>query len=214
MGTIRKGVNGGFSGKAGSVIGAHWKSIDYIRGLSKKSNKPASEAQLIQQARFYTIAKFIMPIAPFVEVGFSQVNSERMTGVNAAIQANMKAAIAGAYPNFALDYAKIKISSGSLQPGGNVYASVNSGILTMGWSDQAIQMQKGSLDDVVHILLYLPSLDEFLTAPKPPVRGDATIDIELPDYFLGEKGHLWLFFTDRKNERISRTTYLGEYDLI
>lgn len=71
MGTIRKGANGGFSGKAGSVIGASWKSIDYIRGLSKKSNKPATEEQLIQQARFYTIAKFIMPIAPFVQVGYS-----------------------------------------------------------------------------------------------------------------------------------------------
>ncbi|WP_164126576.1 DUF6266 family protein [Sphingobacterium luzhongxinii] len=214
MATIRKGANGGFSGKAGSVIGASWKSIDYIRGLSKKSNKPASEEQLIQQARFYTIAKFIMPIAPFVQVGFSQVNADIMTPVNAAVQENLKNALTGAYPNFGLDYAKVKISTGGLQPGGTVSATVDTGVLTVNWSDKAIAIQKGQLDDEVYILLYHPALDEFLTAPEPPKRGDGTVGIELPTHFLGDKGQLWLFFTDRKHRRVSKTSYLGEVDLV
>lgn len=47
MGVIRRGVNGCFKGKAGSVIGSSWKSIDYIKGLYKKRTKPASEEQLV-----------------------------------------------------------------------------------------------------------------------------------------------------------------------
>lgn len=214
MGTIRKGANGGFSGKAGSVIGASWKSIDYIRGLSKKSNKPKTEEQLIQQARFYAIAKFIMPIAPFVQVGFSQINADTMTPTNAAIQVNINTAVVGAYPNFTLDYAKIQISQGSLQPGGTVKAEVAAGMLMVSWTNKAIAIQNGQLDDVVYILLYHPQLDEFLTAPEPPTRGLGTVDIELPEHFLGGKGQLWLFFADRKNKRISRTSYLGELDLL
>ncbi|RKE57174.1 DUF6266 family protein [Sphingobacterium detergens] len=214
MGTIRKGANGGFSGKAGSVIGASWKSIDYIRGLSKKSNKPATEEQLIQQARFYTIAKFIMPIAPFVQVGFSQINANTMTPTNAALQANIKTAVVGTYPNFVLDYAKVQISQGSLQPGGTVKAEVATGMLMISWTNKAIAIQNGQLDDLVYILLYHPELDEFLTAPEPPTRGLGTVDIELPEHFLGGKGQLWLFFADRKNKRISRTNYLGELDLV
>jgi len=213
MATIRKGANGGFSGKAGSVIGASWKSIDYIRGLSKKSNKPATQEQLIQQARFYTIAKFIMPIAPFVQVGFSQINANIMTPTNAALQVNINRAVVGTYPDFTLDYAKIQISKGSLQAGGTVSASVANGILNVVWSNQVIKIQKGQPDDRVYILLYHPALDEFLTTPEPPLRGDGTVDIELPDHFLGEKGQLWLFFADRKHSRISRTSYLGEFDL-
>lgn len=214
MGTIRKGANGGFSGKAGSVVGASWKSIDYIRGLSKKSNKPASLEQLEQQARFYTIAKFIMPIAPFVQVGFSQVNADIMTPTNAALQANIKKAVVGSYPNFALDYAKIQLSSGSLQPGGTIGAAVSSGILSVSWSDRPIKIQKGEADDQVYILLYNPVLEEFVTAPEPPLRGEGNIEIELPDHFLGGKGYAWLFFADRKNKRISRTNYLGALDLL
>jgi len=214
MGTIRKGANGGFSGKAGSVIGASWKSIDYIRGLSKKSNKPATEEQLIQQARFYTIAKFIMPIAPFVQVGYSQINADTMTPTNAALQANIKTGVVGTYPNFTLDYAKLQISKGSLQPGGTVKAEVAAGMLMISWTNKAIAIQNGQLDDLVYILLYHPELDEFLTAPEPPTRGLGTVDIELPEHFLGGKGQLWLFFADRKNKRISRTHYLGEFDLV
>jgi len=214
MGTIRKGVNGGFSGKAGSVIGASWKSIDYIRGLAKKSNKPASQEQLIQQARFYTIAKFIMPIAPFVEVGFSQVNADVMTPTNAALQANINSAVVGSYPDFKLDYAKLKLSAGGLQPGGTTSVEVASGILIVGWTNTAIKAMRGELDDRVHLLMYHPELDEFLTAPEPPTRGMGAVDIELPEHFLGGKAHLWMFFSDRKNKRISRTTYLGELDLV
>ena len=32
MGTIKKGILGGFSGKVGTVVGASWKGISYMRG--------------------------------------------------------------------------------------------------------------------------------------------------------------------------------------
>ncbi|MFD2902509.1 DUF6266 family protein [Sphingobacterium anhuiense] len=213
MGKILQGALGGFSGKAGAIIGSSWKSINYIKGLSKKRTKPASEEQLIQQARFYTIAKFIMPIASFVELGFGQINADIMTPTNVALQANIKTAVVGTYPNFTLDYSKILISKGNLQPGGIIGASASIGILSVTWSPEAIEIQKGELDDVVHILLYVPAIDEFLTAPVPPTRGSGAVDIEYPEHFMSEKAHAWMFFADRKGKRVSKTNYLGELDL-
>ncbi|WP_051959822.1 DUF6266 family protein [Sphingobacterium sp. ML3W] len=213
MGTILQGALGGFSGKAGAIIGSSWKSINYIKGLSKKRTKPATEEQLMQQARFYTIAKFIMPIASFVNLGFGQVNANRMTATNVALQANINTAVVGTYPNFTLDYSKILISKGGLQPGGMMWATGIAGILKVNWSPSAIKIQKGELDDQVHILLYVPTIDEFLTAPEPPVRGDGSVDIEFPEHFNGEVGHVWVFFADRKGKRVSKTTYLGEVEL-
>lgn len=43
MATYSKGANGTFSGKVGSVIGSNWRSIDYMKGLSKKNSKPSTE---------------------------------------------------------------------------------------------------------------------------------------------------------------------------
>ncbi|WP_262249124.1 DUF6266 family protein, partial [Parapedobacter soli] len=45
MAKFINGANGTFSGKVGSVIGASWRGIHYLRGLAKKSNVPATEAQ-------------------------------------------------------------------------------------------------------------------------------------------------------------------------
>ncbi len=39
MVTIRQGANGGFSGKAGSIIGTR-RDINYIKGLPRLSNTP------------------------------------------------------------------------------------------------------------------------------------------------------------------------------
>lgn len=117
MGTIKKGANGGFSGKAGSVIGSSWKSIDYIKGLPKKRTKPMSEEQLIQQARFGTLTRFLMPLTPMVRIGYGQIQSDYATAMNVAIQQNLGRAVTGTYPDFSLDYAAVRISEGRLTGG-------------------------------------------------------------------------------------------------
>jgi hypothetical protein len=42
MVTYSKSANGTFSGKVGSIIGSNWPSIDYLKGLPKKSSKSIS----------------------------------------------------------------------------------------------------------------------------------------------------------------------------
>ena len=84
MGTIVNGINGGVSGKTGSVIGSSWKSINYLKGLYKKSNKPATEEQLINQAKFKLVMRFLLPITSYLQIGFGQKKADRQTPVNAA----------------------------------------------------------------------------------------------------------------------------------
>jgi hypothetical protein len=40
MGTIKQGILGGFSGKVGTVVGASWKGIAYMRSLPQKVKNP------------------------------------------------------------------------------------------------------------------------------------------------------------------------------
>jgi hypothetical protein len=59
MGRIKKGILGGFSGKVGSVVGASWKSIDYIRSLPASVRNPRTPAQVNQRSKFATVIKFL-----------------------------------------------------------------------------------------------------------------------------------------------------------
>ena len=210
MGTIRNGINGGFKGKAGSVIGSSWKSIEYIKGLYKKRTKPASEEQLMQQAKFTTVMRFLLPATPLVRIGFGQKKADKATAGNMALQANLQLALTGDYPDYALDYSKVRISDGFFLAGGAPTALVDAGNLEVTWDPTLSSLYDTREDDKVYILVYQPTIDEFLTAPEPPLRGDGSVSIALPNHFLGAAAHVWIFFADRKNVKVSKSSYLGE----
>lgn len=214
MATIRHGANGGFRGKAGSVIGSSWKSIDYIKGLYKKSTKPATQEQKEQRERFAILMRFLLPITPFLKIGFGQKTADRMTPHNVAYQENSKTAVIGAYPTFELDYSAIRISTGSYASGGTMSVESDQGMLSVTWSTELNEVYDSREDDRVYILLYQPVIDEFLAAPNAPTRGDGNVNIQLPDHFLGEEGHVWIFFTNRNGKKVSKSTYLGRIDLV
>ena len=112
MGTIRKGANGGFSGKAGSVVGSSWRDVDYIKGLPKLSSKPATERQLEQRAKFATAVNFLQPVKQLLNLGFSTQRTGRATGYNIGLRHLLENAIAGDYPTYGIDYSKVVISKG------------------------------------------------------------------------------------------------------
>src|SRR5690606_30349996 len=152
MGTIRNGANGGFKGKAGSVIGSSWKSIDYIKGLYKKRTKPATEEQLVQQAKFRTLMRFLLPITAFIRIGFGQKKEELMTAINVAFKENLEPTLTGDYPDYALDYSKLRISDGHFVGGGSETVSVDAGILSVSWDTTPNELYQTKDDDRVYIL--------------------------------------------------------------
>ena len=52
MGKIKQGILGGFKGKVGTVIGASWNGIAYMRGLPQSVRNPKTAAQEAQRAFF------------------------------------------------------------------------------------------------------------------------------------------------------------------
>ena len=44
MGKIKQGILGGFKGKVGTVIGASWNGISYMRGLAQSHKNPKTAA--------------------------------------------------------------------------------------------------------------------------------------------------------------------------
>ncbi|UQA75667.1 hypothetical protein K2F45_01245 [Sphingobacterium siyangense] len=210
MGTIVNGANGGFSGKAGSVIGASWKSINYIRGLAKKSNKPYTEAQLIVQARFKTLMRFLLPVNNFLKIGFGQKKADRLTPLNYAFQLNQELAIQGVYPDLSLDYSKIRIADGIYGGGGTVEAGFDADAITVVWSTGNNDVYETKGDDLFYVICYHPAKDEFMTSPTLPKRQDGVVTFGVPEHLLGDAVHIWYFMSDRTKTKISRSSYLGE----
>ncbi len=59
MGKIKQGILGGFRGKVGTVIGASWNGIAYMRGLAQSVKNPQTEAQLKQRSFFKEVQDLV-----------------------------------------------------------------------------------------------------------------------------------------------------------
>src|SRR2546423_15651325 len=99
MGTISKGILGGFNGTVGTVIGGSWKGIDYMRSRPARRTNSPSPAPLEQQAKFATVINFLDSMVGLIRITYNGF-AVKMTAFNSAMSYHIRYAITGAYPNF------------------------------------------------------------------------------------------------------------------
>lgn len=209
MGTIRKGANGGFSGKAGSVVGSSWRDIDYIRGLPKLSGKPATQRQLEQRARFQTAVNFLQSAKSVLNLGFRTQKTGRATGYNIGLQKLLAEAITGVYPDFGVDYAKVTISAGGLGSAiGPAMNSTQPATIEVTWAP-SVNGLNAFADDQAKILMYNEAKNQFILNDTEVLRSEGVYETELPAVNSGDQIHAWIFFIDRNNALTSNSMYVG-----
>lgn len=210
MAKFINGANGTFSGKVGSVIGSSWRSIHYLRGLSKKRTKPFSEAQLAQQQRFGLIGEFLLPLKGLIEIGFANADASRATLFNLVMRENLLGAVTGEYPKFTIDFSNVVLSQGSLLPprGVDIVADTP-GQVVVSWNP-GVNAFSGHADDIAYLLVYNEEQGLFATTEVAIERSEGQAEVLVDDDFTGQTGHGWLFFTSRDGRQISRTAYAGE----
>ena len=207
MGIIEKGINGPFRGKAGSVIGSSWKKINYIKGLQRfKKRRPPSEEQATQRRKFQLLNGFLMPLKRQLVIGFGQFTS-KVTGVNAAFSYNYDHAFSTDGDDITLNYPALQLSHGSLYTAGAEKAWIEGGGVRISWNAKTYGMG-GEMDDVAHAVVYSPSIDQFFSEGHKTIRHDGMIYVDFLNQKVGEDLHVWLFFADKQQKRVSRSVYI------
>ena len=59
MGKIKQGILGGFKGKVGTVIGASWNGISYMRGIAQSVKNPKTAGQVTQRSFFKEVQDLV-----------------------------------------------------------------------------------------------------------------------------------------------------------
>jgi len=208
MGTIIKGILGGFSGKVGTVIGGTWKGIDYMRSRSSNRNQNPSETQLAQQLKFALVMHFVQPMASLLEISFHDF-AIKMTGINNAFAYNLKNAVTGIYPSFTIDYSRSLVSRGKLP---NVLApAVTTGagsILTFSWIDNSGAGLAKPTDQAI-LVAYCPELRQAIYTTAGGLRSDLTGELNvLP--FSGLQVETWVGFISESGRLIATSNFTGE----
>lgn len=208
MGTINKGILGGFSGTVGTVIGGSWKGIDYMRSQPARRSGTQSQPQLEQQAKFKLVVQFLQSMTALVMTTFHNY-AVKMTGFNSALSYNIKNVITGTYPNYTIDYAQVLVSRGDL-PNGSGPAAVagTGGAINFTWTDNS-GMGKAAVTDLAVLVAYSASynLSIYDLAGAQRSAGAATLDAST---FSGETVEVYIGFISQDQKEIATSIYLGQ----
>jgi len=208
MGKISQGILGGVSGKVGNVIGSSWKGIDYIRIMPQSVANPQTDAQLSQRQKMSVTTHFVQPLAEFVRTGFKQF-AIKMSGFNAAISYNIRNALTGTYPNFAIDYPNALVARGGLASALNqVAASTVAGTVHFTWDDNSGEIGASAYDKTL-LVVYNPAQNQAVTVSELAERADGTQTITVPDSFSGDLVHCFIAFIKVDGSLVSNSAFAG-----
>ncbi|OIR07536.1 hypothetical protein GALL_101970 [mine drainage metagenome] len=212
MGTINKGILGGFSGTVGTVIGGTWKGIDYMR--SKSSRKPGnfSQAQLEQQAKFGLMMKFLRTFGTLLSTSFRDF-ANGITGPNAALAYNIRNAITGVYPAFSINYSLVMLSRGTLQNATAPAAAAGAaGKVNFTWTDNSGAGTAKATDQAM-LMVYCPATGQTVYTVAGGARNTAAAELDVTG-FSGKTVQTWISFITDDGKEVSDSLFTGEVAVV
>ncbi len=209
MGSIKQGILGGFSGKVGTVIGSSWKGIAYMKGRSLRTKNPKTIPQLKQRKKFALTIKFLSSINPYLKYGYKNYTAKQ-TAINAAMSYMMhNECIAGEYPNYTIDFSKLKVSLGQLKKAENPTVTLTSGTASFGWTDNSGNGNAESTD-LVMALLYNKVKKEAEYDIGNATRADGEMSFRYPNDWQGDSVEVYLSLMSENGQLVSESEYMGE----
>ena len=208
MGTITKGILGGFSGKVGNVVGGTWKGIDYMRSKANRTNFNPSQAQLEQQLKFGLSIRFVQSMSGLVEMSFRNY-AIKMTGINSALSYTLKNAVAGVYPIYNIVYSDVLVSRGDLPNvlGPAVVSGVGS-LVSFSWTDNSgVGIAKPT--DKAILAGYCPAFNQCIYTTGSASRSALTDELNLST-FSGQLVETYIGFVSQDGRNIASSLYTGQ----
>jgi hypothetical protein len=213
MGTISKGILGGFSGKVGTVVGANWKGIDIIRSLPKKGSRVATELQAIQRLKFGLVIRFLSPLTTVLRAYYGN-NPNAKSRSNLAVSYHVQDAIAGAYPEFAMDFTKVIVAKGDLLGLGNAQAAPQATAeIAFSWEDNAGQGLALGTDQLV-VVAHNEQRNLSEIRDQVASRSALAYTMSFPDSWVGDTVHCYVTFASEDGKKNGLSVYMGPQVLV
>ena len=208
MGTIKKGILGGFSGTVGTVVGANWRGMDVIRSLPKSGNSTPSAAQMLQREKFRLAIKFQNAVRRLQSRLYSS-NSGVRSRVNLAASYILKESIAvqGGQPVLIMD--KVLITKGDLRGFSALSVTAAGGHqLEFSWEDNSGQTMAAETDKFC-TAVFEPESGEFDLKENVGLRSEGAATVVLPTTWSEKQVHVFAFFQDEAEATACNSQYLG-----
>jgi hypothetical protein len=208
MGKAVWGTSGGFQGKNGANIGRWLDGQNIVGPLPHPSQIPPTIAQLNQRAIFGMLTSWLRIIKLIIRSGFN-IAGERGSPWTAAVSYNLRNAVTGVAPNFAIDYPKVVFCKGQLSTPTDWSVSSGTGAaLEFEWSKE-FNVGAGADTDKVTFVTYNPTRGSFIFLMGAATRVQESYSLQMPLTFAGDTVHCWMSFLSADGKVSSNSIYIG-----
>lgn len=210
MAVLNNGINGGFSGKVGTVYGYERFGKACIRGVRKTSakNKTGSVKQQASRSKFNKAQDFLAYILDFVRIGFNIESKKRqMTAHNLAKSYLLNS---GFDQDGMLDCSKVVVSAGTMMGATDPAVLMDDVGFHVTWDTEVYGEQERKSDQVM-LLAYLPgtTYQNIITSGAKRKVGNETLAMHTSCH--GKTFHIWIAFIAEDRQSISDSQYLGAH---
>lgn len=209
MAHISRGVLDRFSGTVGTVIGGHWRGIDYMRSkpVRRKPYQP-TQKQIDQHTKFALANGFAKTLAGLVDFSFKDY-AVKKTGRNCCVSHILKQAITGTSPLFAIEYSRVLVSRGELEGALDaIAASTSVGCITFTWTNNTDGGNQAKATDRAILAAYCPALHQTVYTTTGATRSMGTQVLEV-SRFNGHEVHTYMGFVAEDGELVATSVYTG-----
>jgi hypothetical protein len=206
MGRInKKGSIGSISGTVNDVVLSEWNDIPVVRSRAKRSNKPATTSQQVQQGKMAVAVKFAVAVKKVFAVGFQDF-AVKMSAYNAGTRDLLFNGITGEAPNYSINYKRVLVCRGRLHTEANAAAKAATGQVTFTWTYEAAEDVVAN--DKAILVVYCEALGKSLITLKGANRSTGTASIAVAR-FKGYEVQTWLAFISPDGANTSPSIYTG-----
>ena len=209
MGTLNKGLLGGFSGKVGNVVGSSCRGVEYIKSPPAKMTNPRTQGQTKQRSKFVVTQNFLRTITPFIRVGFKDFALEGMSAFNAAMSYNMLNGIETSSAGNVLNYPDILVSRGSLSFSNSINTKITKGELHFSWD--TANKENAKPNDQVMLIAYNSKKEVSVYDINGGKRNAGATSLDLPPDWNGDIIETYIAFKSEDGSMVSNSCYSGSF---
>ena len=215
MGKQTEGINGGFRGTVGTVVGYMWRGQWCMRARPRFYHDAKTEAQLEQRELFKATVAYAGRVREVLRTGFhAPALAAHKTECNYFLKVN-KGCFAMADGELAVDYEHLRVSEGPVAPVGFGEAVLQSDTVIGIPFEKNPEHRRAYSDDKVYVAAFCdnpPQYYDDALLSLPVYRRTGSITVSLPDAWAGHEVHLYGFVQDNAG-RTSDSVYLGAVTL-
>lgn len=208
MSVSRNGLHGWPSGKLGNTVSYLLKGQLVHRTIGKQK-KPSLKQKANHQS-MAVITRFLGHFKDYLNNGFELESRGTIRNQhNLAVSRNMKNALQGEYPNIRLDYAKVQLSSGSLEHPKDIRMEKVLGGLQISWDPLYESGERSHYDDCLQLAIYFPKSRTQKVELNFSKRMIGSAFLPLYEEDLEAPMEVYLFLSASNHDAVSDTIYLG-----